>query len=84
MTTSRARQGAQIVSDAISIICNLEHAARSAPIRAPGDGAGYWFDSATPLARKAQGNSLVHGMPRPGEYAIGARSCQGNGVAPNH
>src|SRR6202790_1783785 len=66
----KGRKSHQIVSDAINILCNLEHRGAVGADPRAGDGAGILVQ--TPhkfLARKAK--ELGFTLPKPGEYAVG-------------
>ena len=67
----KGKKSHQIASDAISILCNLEH--RGAVGADPGAGAGAGILVQIPhafFARKA--TQLGFALPKPGDYAVGA------------
>src|SRR6478752_3181016 len=67
----KGRKSHQIVSDAISILCNLEHRGAVGADPRAGDGAGILVQIPHVFfARKA--NELGFTLPRAGEYAVGA------------
>ncbi|HRO01379.1 MAG TPA: glutamate synthase subunit alpha, partial [Nitrobacter sp.] len=67
----KGRKSHQIVSDAISILCNLEHRGAVGADPRSGDGAGILVQIPHVFfARKAK--ELGFTLPKPGEYAVGA------------
>src|SRR5215216_4495255 len=67
----KGRKSHQIVSDAISILCNLEHRGAVGADPRAGDGAGILVQIPHAFfARKA--TEIGFQLPKPGEYAIGA------------
>src|SRR5882672_202384 len=67
----KGRKSHQIVSDAISILCNLEHRGAVGADPRAGDGAGILVQIPHAFfARKAA--EIGFQLPEPGEYAIGA------------
>ncbi|WP_438274158.1 glutamate synthase large subunit [Nitrobacter sp.] len=67
----KGRKSHQIVSDAISILCNLEHRGAVGADPRAGDGAGILVQIPHGFfARKAK--ELGFTLPKPGEYAVGA------------
>src|SRR5688500_2470853 len=67
----KGRKSHQIVSDAISILCNLEHRGAVGADPRAGDGAGILVQIPHVFfARKA--NELGFTLPSAGEYAVGA------------
>src|SRR5580700_11414796 len=67
----KGRKSHQIVSDAISILCNLEHRGAVGADPRAGDGAGILVQIPHAFfARKA--NDLGFALPAPGSYAVGA------------
>ncbi|ABE61984.1 glutamate synthase (NADH) large subunit [Nitrobacter hamburgensis X14] len=67
----KGKKSHQIVSDAISILCNLEHRGAVGADPRAGDGAGILVQIPHVFfARKAK--ELGFTLPRPGEYAVGA------------
>ncbi|MFZ5731964.1 MAG: glutamate synthase large subunit [Pseudomonadota bacterium] len=61
----------QIVADALSVLCNLEHRGAVGADPRFGDGAGILVQIPhTFLSRKAKENGFT--LPKPGEYAVGA------------
>ena len=67
----KGRKSHQIVSDAISILCNLEHRGAVGADPRAGDGAGILVQIPHAFfARKAA--EIGFQLPKPGEYAIGA------------
>ncbi|WP_319797973.1 glutamate synthase large subunit [Nitrobacter sp.] len=67
----KGRKSHQIVSDAISILCNLEHRGAVGADPRAGDGAGILIQIPHGFfARKAK--ELGFTLPKPGEYAVGA------------
>ena len=67
----KGRKSRQIVSDAISILCNLEHRGAVGADPRAGDGAGILVQIPHSFfARKAA--EIGFQLPEPGEYAIGA------------
>src|SRR6201987_3657907 len=68
----KGRKSHQIVSDAISILCNLEHRGAAGADPRAGDGAGILVQIPHAFfARKAAG--LGFQLPKPGGHAVGAR-----------
>src|SRR5712672_3389562 len=67
----KGRKSHQIVSDAISILCNLEHRGAVGADPRAGDGAGILVQIPHAFfARKAA--EIGFRLPKPGEYAVGA------------
>src|SRR6266849_9647423 len=67
----KGKKSRQIVSDAISILCNLEHRGAVGADPRAGDGAGILVQIPHGFfARKAA--EIGFELPQPGEYAIGA------------
>src|SRR6202163_2653306 len=67
----KGKKSHQIVSDAISILCNLEHRGAVGADPRAGDGAGILVQIPHRFfAKKA--DRLGFDLPRPGEYAVGA------------
>src|SRR6202048_731513 len=67
----KGKKSHQIVSDAISILCNLEHRGAVGADPRAGDGAGILVQIPHAFfARKAK--DLGFTLPEPGEYAVGA------------
>src|ERR1700738_2650063 len=67
----KGKKSHQIVSDAISILCNLEHRGAVGADPRAGDGAGILVQIPHAFfARKA--NDLGFALPEPGKYAVGA------------
>src|ERR1700721_792720 len=67
----KGKKSHQIVSDAISILCNLEHRGAVGAAPRAGDGAGILVQIPHAFfARKAA--EIGFQLPKPGEYAIGA------------
>src|SRR6184192_3046635 len=67
----KGKKSHQIVSDAISILCNLEHRGAVGADPRAGDGAGILVQIPHAFfARKAK--RLGFTLPAPGEYAVGA------------
>jgi glutamate synthase (NADPH/NADH) large chain len=67
----KGKKSHQIVSDAISILCNLEHRGAVGADPRAGDGAGILVQIPHGFfARKAK--ELGFTLPKPGEYAVGA------------
>ncbi|HEU4806560.1 MAG TPA: glutamate synthase subunit alpha, partial [Nitrobacter sp.] len=67
----KGKKSHQIVSDAISILCNLEHRGAVGADPRAGDGAGILVQIPHDFfARKAK--ELGFTLPKPGEYAVGA------------
>jgi len=67
----KGRKSHQIVTDAISILCNLEHRGAVGADPRAGDGAGILVQIPHDFfARKAA--ALGFKLPKPGEYAVGA------------
>ncbi|MEO6380419.1 MAG: glutamate synthase subunit alpha, partial [Nitrobacter sp.] len=67
----KGKKSHQIVSDAISILCNLEHRGAVGADPRAGDGAGILVQIPHGFfARKAK--ELGFALPKPGEYAVGA------------
>src|ERR1700726_1953222 len=67
----KGKKSHQIVSDALSILCNLEHRGAVGADPRAGDGAGILVQIPHGFfARKTKG--LGFALPAPGEYAIGA------------
>src|SRR3977135_414808 len=67
----KGRKSHQIVSDAISILCNLEHRGAVGADPRAGDGAGILVQIPHAFsARKAPDIGFT--LPQPGEYAVGA------------
>jgi glutamate synthase (NADPH/NADH) large chain len=67
----KGRKSHQIVSDALNILCNLEHRGAVGADPRAGDGAGILVQIPHAFfARKAK--ELGFALPKPGEYAVGA------------
>src|SRR6202048_2534615 len=67
----KVKKSHQIVSDAISILCNLEHRGAVGADPRAGDGAGILVQIPHAFfARKTR--ELGFTLPQPGEYAVGA------------
>ena len=67
----KGRKSHQIVADALSILCNLEHRGAVGADPRAGDGAGILVQIPHAFfARKAQ--EAGFSLPEPGQYAIGA------------
>src|SRR3984957_1256696 len=67
----KGKKSHQIVSDAISILCNLEHRGAVGPDPRAGDGAGILVQVPHKFfAKKAA--ALGFTLPAPGHYAVGA------------
>jgi len=67
----KGRKSHQIVSDALSILCNLEHRGAVGADPRFGDGAGILVQIPHAFfSRKAKENGFT--LPKPGEYAVGA------------
>jgi glutamate synthase (NADPH) large chain len=67
----KGKKSRQIVSDAISILCNLEHRGAVGADPRAGDGAGILVQIPHGFfARKTR--ELGFSLPAPGEYAVGA------------
>src|SRR3954453_16235311 len=67
----KGKKSHQIVSDALSILCNLEHRGAVGADPRAGDGAGILVQIPHAFfARKAA--ELGFALPKPGEYAVGA------------
>src|ERR1700753_804986 len=67
----KGKKSHQIVSDAISILCNLEHRGAVGADPRAGDGGGILVHSSQRFfARKTK--ELGFPLPGPGEYAVGA------------
>src|ERR1700719_1643111 len=67
----KGKKSHQIVSDAISILCNLEHRGAVGADPRAGDGAGILVQIPHAFfARKAK--ELGFALPAPGKYAVGA------------
>ncbi len=67
----KGKKSHQIVSDAISILCNLEHRGAVGADPRAGDGAGILVQIPHAFfTRKAKDNGFT--LPAPGEYAVGA------------
>jgi glutamate synthase (NADPH/NADH) large chain len=67
----KGKKSHQIVSDAISILCNLEHRGAGGAAPRAGDGAGILVQIPHAFfARKAA--EIGFTLPKPGEYAVGA------------
>src|ERR1700753_1963723 len=67
----KGKKSHQIVSDAISILCNLEHRGAVGADPRAGDGAGILVQIPHAFfARKAAAGGFE--LPQPGEYALGA------------
>ena len=67
----KGKKSHQIVSDAINILCNLEHRGAVGADPRAGDGAGILVQIPhTFFARKAKEAGFT--LPKPGEYAVGA------------
>ena len=67
----KGKKSHQIVSDAISILCNLEHRGAVGADPRAGDGAGILVQIPHPFfARKAKEEGFA--LPAPGQYAVGA------------
>src|SRR4030081_29180 len=67
----KGKKSHQIVSDALNILCNLEHRGAVGADPRAGDGAGILVQITHALfARKTK--ELGFTLPRPGEYAVGA------------
>src|ERR1700727_865454 len=67
----KGKKSHQIVSDAISILCNLEHRGAVGADPRAGDGAGILVQIPHAFfARKAA--EIGFQLPKPGEYAVGA------------
>src|SRR5450756_1098505 len=67
----KGKKSHQIVSDAISILCNLEHRGAVGADTRAGDGAGILVQIPHAFfARKTR--ALGFTLPQPGDYAVGA------------
>src|SRR6202023_895906 len=67
----KGKKSHQIVSDAINILCNLEHRGAVGADPRAGDGAGILVQIPHAFfARKAK--ALGFTLPKPGDYAVGA------------
>src|SRR4030081_535500 len=67
----KGRKSHQIVSDALNILCNLEHRGAVGADPRAGDGAGILVQIPHAfLARKTK--ALGFTLPKPGDYAVGA------------
>jgi glutamate synthase (NADPH/NADH) large chain len=66
----KGRKSHQIVEDALSIVCNLEHRGAVGADPRAGDGAGILVQIPHEFFAK-QAHKLGFTLPRPGEYAIG-------------
>src|SRR5829696_263790 len=66
----KGRKSHQIVEDALSILCNLEHRGAVGADPRAGDGAGILVQIAHPFFVKVA-DQLGFKLPNPGEYAIG-------------
>src|SRR5476651_2205458 len=67
----KGKKSHQIVSDAINILCNLEHRGAVGADPRAGDGAGILVQMPHAFfARKTK--TLGFTLPQPGEYAVGA------------
>ena len=67
----KGKKSHQIISDALNILCNLEHRGAVGADPRAGDGAGILVQIPhTFLARKTK--ALGFTLPRPGDYAVGA------------
>ena len=67
----KGKKSHQIVADALSILCNLEHRGAVGADPRAGDGAGILVQIPHAFfARKAAENGFT--LPKPGEYAVGA------------
>ena len=67
----KGKKSHQIISDAINILCNLEHRGAVGADPRAGDGAGILVQIPQAFfARKAK--ELGFTLPKPGEYAVGA------------
>ncbi len=67
----KGKKSHQIISDAISILCNLEHRGAVGADPRAGDGAGILVQIPHAFfARKAQ--ELGFALPQPGDYAVGS------------
>jgi glutamate synthase (NADPH/NADH) large chain len=67
----KGRKSHQIVADALSILCNLEHRGAVGADPRAGDGAGILVQIPHAFfARKAKENGFA--LPAPGQYAVGA------------
>ena len=80
----KGKKSHQIVSDAISILCNLEHRGAVGADPRAGDGAGILVQIPHAFfARKAA--EIGFQLPKPGDYAVGALFMpQRDGVAQRH
>src|ERR1700739_354577 len=71
IANTKGKKSHQIISDALKILCNLEHRGAVGADPRAGDGAGILVQIPHAFfARKAK--ELVFSLPEPGEYAIGA------------
>jgi len=70
----KGKKSHQIVSDALNILCNLEHRGAVAPIRAPATAPASWCRSRTPSSR--QDRALGFTLPQP-RYRSARCSCRG-------
>src|ERR1700755_699286 len=67
----KGKKSHQIVSDALSILCNLEHRGAVGADPRFGDGAGILVQIPHAFFKR-QAKELGFTLPQPGEYAIGA------------
>src|SRR5712672_256688 len=67
----KGRKSLQIVSDALSILCNLEHRGAVGADPRAGDGAGILVQIPHAFFTRKAGE-IGFALPEPGEYAIGA------------
>src|SRR4029453_5935009 len=67
----KGKKSHQIVSDALSILCNLEHRGAVGADPRAGDGAGILVQI-PPAFFKRKAAEIGFELPEPGEYAIGA------------
>src|SRR4029078_3220353 len=67
----KGKKSHQIVSDAISILCNLEHRGAVAADPRAGDGAGILVQIPHAFFKR-KAAEIGFKLPKPGDYAIGA------------
>src|ERR1700742_1740182 len=71
IATIKGKKAHQIVSDALSILCNLEHRGAVGADPRTGDGAGILVQIPHPFFKR-KAAEIGFELPEPGEYAIGA------------
>src|SRR5438309_2811878 len=71
IANSKGKKSHQIVSDAISILCNLEHRGAVGADPRAGDGAGILVQIPHAFFKR-KATEIGFQLPEPGEYAVGA------------